>query len=172
MRGIEGPFTQSSAENERCHHAFPYLFIRGGDRGEEARVERRRRRRRENRQQPPLGVGVGVGDATGGFAPPASPSSFKRAPFSLHPVHATAPPAALQAPWLVLCVRTLSLSPCAARNPYPIRRLSPSPPSVRHPFVDATTARIRESAQHNRGGGRAQMPAVLVYETRLLDAAD
>lgn len=33
LKGTEGPFTQSSAENERRYHASPYLFIHGGDGG-------------------------------------------------------------------------------------------------------------------------------------------
>lgn len=62
--------------------------------GGEARVEqlRRRRRRRGNRQQPPLGIGVGVGDATGGLAPRHRRPRSERAPVSLLGVHATAPP--------------------------------------------------------------------------------
>lgn len=63
LKGIEGLFTQSSAENERHHHASPYLFIRGGDRGRwgtdrtaaaapreqtTAPTQRRRRRRRRD----------------------------------------------------------------------------------------------------------------------------
>lgn len=79
-----------------------------------------------------------------------------RAPVSLLAVRATA------AQTLQPLAGVLLLAPHATPSP------SPAAPRVRHPRSDS---RIHESAEHNRGGGRAQMPAVLVYETRL-DAAD
>lgn len=83
--------TQSSIENERRHSTHTtriplFIYPRGrvgkGERG--GGVERRRR---GNRQQPPLGVGVGVGDATGGLAPRHRRPRSERAPVSLLAVH-------------------------------------------------------------------------------------
>jgi len=69
-------------------------------------------------------------------------------------------------------------APCATLHRASSRRppfcpdiVGPLHPARSPATTRAATARIHESAEHNRGGGRAQMPAVLVYETRL-DAAD
>lgn len=152
-------FSSRQWNKRRCllTSRIPYLFIhqiprgweRVGDvatwRGQTATPTQRWRRRRRRRRD-------------WGLAPrlrrPRRRSD--RAPVSLLAVRATA------AQTLQPLAGVLLLAPHATPSPWP------AAPHTRHP---RSNSRIHESAEHNRGGGRAQMPAVLVYETRL-DAAD
>jgi len=89
-------------------------------------------------------------------------------------VRATAPPAPQplgSRRYPAPCAPYATLHRASSRRPPFYPDIGGPPHPARSPATRAATARIHESAEHNRGGGRAQMPAVLVYETRL-DAAD
>lgn len=137
-----------------CTSRIPYLFIREVARGWERVVAMWR----GQTATPPLSRWRRRRRRDWGLAPqlrrPRRRSA--RAPVSLLAVRATA------AQTLRTLAGVLLLAPHATPSPWP------AAPRVRHP---RSNWRIHESAEHNRGGGRAQMPAVLVYETRP-DAAD
>jgi len=126
-------------------HAYPILFIRETTRG----WERAERRRGGDRQHPPLDIGVGVGDATGGWRPGFIAPDVVR--IALRLVRLL--PAATAAPAPQPLAGVLLLAPHATRSSGPPPRAFATPRTrLEDPRIGRTQPRRR--ARSNAGRPR------------------